>query len=153
MSKKFSTFYSLLLILFLFIYLYDISYFATAYADSPEPSIDLDTCDNIEQIGTDKDSIPKHLAIYQSLRSRLYWKLFEKSRGKYGSYKDFKQCWDPKTKIWKEFKNWVKEPDMEANSFIKDRDNNILSNKNKMDQLKHEAWVRRHNKMYDRYRK
>lgn len=46
-------------------------------------------------------------------KRKIYWTVWEKDNGRYGSYRDFKRDWDPNTKIvkqvYKDIKNNVKE--------------------------------------------
>jgi len=84
--------------------LLDFSVLGTAWADTPDDSIEevvrLD--ENVDD--TIKPVLSKGIPIYTSLKRIFYWRFIEKSKGKYGSYKEFKQYWDPKTKIWKDVK-------------------------------------------------
>jgi hypothetical protein len=88
--------------------LLDFSVLGTAWADTPHDSIEevvrLDENDN----DTTQPVLSKGIPIYTSLKRIFYWRFIEKGKGNYGSYKEFKQCWDPKTKIWKDVKHVVK---------------------------------------------
>jgi hypothetical protein len=84
--------------------LLDFSVLGTAWADTPDDSIEevvrLD--ENVND--TTEPVLSKGIPIYTSLNRIFYWRFIEKGKGNYGSYKEFKQRWDPKTKIWKDIK-------------------------------------------------
>jgi len=41
-------------------------------------------------------------------KRKFYWKIWEKGRGNYETYQDFKKNWDPNTRIWSEIKKGIK---------------------------------------------
>lgn len=41
------------------------------------------------------------IKFYGSGKTKLYWEIWEKDTGRYGSYRDFKETWDPKTNFFK----------------------------------------------------
>lgn len=42
-------------------------------------------------------------------KRKFFWTIWEKERGKYGSYKEFKDSWDPNTGVWKQIKKDIKK--------------------------------------------
>lgn len=60
-----------------------------------------------------------YLKYHDLSKRKFYWNIWEKNRGKYESYQDFKRNWDPKTNMWDEVKKAVKK-DLrdEANEFL-----------------------------------
>jgi hypothetical protein len=47
--------------------------------------------------------------ITNKTKRRLYWELIESEKNNYSSYKEFKNNWDPNTKLRTEIKNEIKE--------------------------------------------
>lgn len=84
--------------------LLDFSIFGIAWADTPPDSIEEVPPLDEDVIDTTQPILSKGIPIYTSLKRIIYWRFIEKGKGNYGSYKEFKQCWDPKTKIWKDVK-------------------------------------------------
>lgn len=41
-------------------------------------------------------------------KRKFFWTVWEKNRGSYGSYKEFKESWDSNTKIWKTIRQDIK---------------------------------------------
>jgi len=50
-----------------------------------------------------------YIKYHDRAKRKLYWKVWEKNRGNFSSYKDFKRDWDTNTDIWKEIKNELKK--------------------------------------------
>lgn len=53
------------------------------------------------------DSI--YIKFKESSKRKFYWTIWESGRGRYESYLDFKNSWNPDTKIWKQIKNEIKK--------------------------------------------
>jgi len=88
--------------------LFDFGLFGTAWADTPTDSIEeiVPINDNVDD--TNQPVLYKEIPIYTSLKRLFYWRFIEKGKGNFDSYKEFKQCWDPNTKIWIDVKNSIK---------------------------------------------
>ena len=57
---------------------------------------------------TDKlDSI--YIKFHDMSKRKFFWTIWESKRGNYESYEDFKDSWNPDTKIWKEIKEKTRE--------------------------------------------
>ena len=52
------------------------------------------------------DSI--YLKYHESGRRKFYWTIWEKRQGNFCNYQEFKEWWDPNTKVWKEIKSKMK---------------------------------------------
>lgn len=64
-------------------------------------------------------------------KRKLYWTIWEGNKDNYSNYQDFKQCWDPNTKIWKQIRKELKSDiSEEVRNLIKNRDpfnrNNVI---------------------------
>ena len=112
MKTKFIHILLFVVIFYIYFFLLDFSIFNTAFADSLDDSINFEANNSYteEQQNKSGNIVHKDIFIYSALRRRFYWTIFEKKRGNYASYKDYKQHWDPKTRIWKEVKEWLDEP-------------------------------------------
>ena len=64
-------------------------------------------------------------------KRKIYWNIWEKNRGNYGSYEYFKREWDPETKIWKEIYSKIKK---DLRTEIKELLNNKTPFKKSLDQ-------------------
>jgi hypothetical protein len=78
-------------------------------------------------------------------KRHFYWTIWEKKRGTYTSYSEFKKEWDSNTSIWEEIKSRVHfniKGDVERMVESKDPFNRRLNNKN-IERILYEGKYRR----------
>jgi hypothetical protein len=104
-------FYIVVIILLFNILNYD-SY--VVYCDSNEPinQFFVDDSSNESLLDSDSNNDTRYSNIWDKYknigRRKIAWYVFEKDKGNFSSYKEYKKHWDPHTKILSEIKKQIK---------------------------------------------
>jgi len=126
------------LLLNIFSFIFDFTIFSVAYSDIPD--------DSIESSELDSDLEVNPLSFFGILKRKVYWKFFEKGKGHFNSYDEFKIHWNPKTSLRKEIKLWFRPlSNPQTDNKIK-----LMNNINNLRRKEYAYRVWRHNEMHRR---